>query len=36
MTAEVEDITRKVYLLSNTEVGLSNENGIAEGSKWSF
>ena len=26
-----EDITRKVYLLSNTEVGLSNENGIAEG-----
>ena len=31
-----EDITRKVYLLSNTEVGLSNENGIAEGSKWSL
>ena len=29
-----EDITRKVYLLSNTEVGLSNESGIAEGSKW--
>jgi len=29
-----EDITRKVYLLSNTEVGLSNENGVAEGSKW--
>ena len=29
-----EDITRKVYLLSNTDVGLSNENGIAEGSKW--
>jgi hypothetical protein len=29
-----EDITRKVYFLSNTEVGLSNENGIAEGSKW--
>ena len=29
-----EDITRKVYLLSNTEVGLSNENDIAEGSKW--
>jgi hypothetical protein len=23
-------------LLSNTEVGLSNENGIAEGSKWSL
>jgi len=31
---DYEDITRKVYLLSNTEVGLSNENGIAEGSKW--
>mgnify|MGYP001450396321 CR=1 FL=1 len=29
-----EDITRKVYLLSKTEVNLSNENGIAEGSKW--
>ncbi len=29
-----EDITRKVYLLSNTEVGLSNENGVAEGLKW--
>ena len=29
-----EDITRKVYLLSRMEVGLSNENGIAEGSKW--
>jgi len=29
-----EDITRKVYLLSETEVGLGNENGIAEGSKW--
>ena len=29
-----EDITRKVYLLSNTEVGGSNENDIAEGSKW--
>jgi hypothetical protein len=29
-----EDITRKVYLLSNTEVGLTNENGIAEGTKW--
>jgi hypothetical protein len=29
-----EDITRKVYLLSNTEVGLPNENGVAEGSKW--
>jgi hypothetical protein len=29
-----EDITRKVYLLSNTEVGLENENDVAEGSKW--
>jgi hypothetical protein len=29
-----EDITRKVYLLSNTEVGLSSESGIAEGLKW--
>ena len=29
-----EDITRKVYLLSRTEVGLGNESGIAEGSKW--
>lgn len=26
-----EDITRKVYLLSNTEVGLANENSVAEG-----
>lgn len=31
-----EDITRKVFLLSNTEVGLSNENGIAEGTLWSY
>ena len=31
-----EDITRKVYLLSRTEVGLGNENNIAEGSKWSL
>ena len=31
-----EDITRKVYLLSNTEVGLSNENGVAEGTVWSY
>jgi len=29
-----EDITRKVYLLSNTEVGLADESGVAEGSKW--
>lgn len=26
-----EDITQKIFLLSNTEVGLSNENYIAEG-----
>lgn len=31
---DYEDITRKVYLLSNTEIGLANENGVAEGSKW--
>ena len=31
---EYEDITRKVYLLSKTEVDLGNESGIAEGSKW--
>ncbi len=31
-----EDITRKVYLLSRMEVGLSKENGVAEGSKWSL
>ena len=31
-----EDITRKVFLLSNTEVGLSNENGVAEGTLWSY
>jgi len=31
---EYEDITRKVYLLSKTEVGLPNERGVAEGSKW--
>jgi len=27
-------MTRKVYLLSNTEVGLPNESGVPEGSKW--
>jgi hypothetical protein len=27
-----EDVTQKVFLLSNTEVGLANENSIAEGS----
>ena len=31
-----EDITRKVFLLSNTEVGLPNENGVAEGTLWSY
>ncbi len=31
---EYEDITRKVYLLSKTEVGLPNEKDVAEGSKW--
>ena len=31
-----EDIVRKVFLLSNTEVGLSNENSVAEGTLWSY
>lgn len=31
-----EDITRKVFLLSNTEVGLPNENGVPEGTLWSY
>ena len=31
-----EDITRKVFLPSVTEVGLSNENSIAEGSDWGY
>lgn len=31
-----EDVTRKVYLLSNTEVGLANENSVAEGTVWSY
>lgn len=31
-----EDISRKVYLLSRTEVGLGNENGVAEGTPWNF
>ncbi len=31
-----EDITRKVFLLSNTNVGLTNENSVAEGSLWSY
>lgn len=29
-----EQITRKVRLLTKTEVGLGNENGIAEGTQW--
>lgn len=29
-----EQITRKVRLLTETEVGLGNENGIAEGTQW--
>lgn len=31
-----ETITRKVFLLSNTEVGLANENSIAEGVLWTY
>jgi hypothetical protein len=31
-----EDISRKVFLASVTEVGLGNENGIPEGSKWEY
>ena len=31
-----EDITRKVFLPSSTEVGLSNENSIAEGAAWGY
>lgn len=31
-----ESITRKVRLLTETEVGLGNENGIAEGTVWSY
>lgn len=31
-----EDVVRKVFLPSTTEVGLSNENSIAEGATWSF
>lgn len=27
-----EDVTQKIFLLSNTEVGLANENSVAEGS----
>ena len=31
-----EQITRKVRLLTETEVGLGNENGIAEGTQWEY
>lgn len=31
-----EDIQRKVFLPSTTEVGFSNENNIAEGSAWGY
>jgi hypothetical protein len=31
-----EDISRKVFVPSVTEVGLANENGIAEGAIWSY
>lgn len=31
-----EDITRKVFLPSTTEVGLANEGGTAEGKAWGF
>lgn len=31
-----EDITRKIFLPSTTEVGFANESGIAEGSKWAL
>lgn len=31
-----EDVVRKVFLPSKTEVGLSNENSIAEGAAWGY
>ena len=31
-----EDIQRKVFIPSTTEVGLSNENNIAEGAAWGY
>lgn len=31
-----EDVVRKVFLPSTTEVGLSNENSIAEGASWGY
>lgn len=34
--AGYEDIARKVFLPSVTEVGVTNQNSIAEGTKWSY
>ena len=34
--AGYEDISRKIFLPSTTEVGLANENSIAEGAIWSY
>lgn len=34
--ASYEDITCKVFLPSTTEVGLANENSIAEGAAWGY
>lgn len=31
-----EDVARKIFLPSSTEVGLANENSIAEGSAWGY
>lgn len=31
-----EDVTQKIFLLSNTEVGLANENNIVEGSIYDY
>jgi len=31
-----EDVTQKIFLLSNTEVGLANENNVAEGSIYDY
>lgn len=31
-----EDVVRKVFLPSSTELGLSNENSIAEGAAWGY
>lgn len=31
-----EDISKKIHLLSTTEVGLANENGVAEGTKYAL